>query len=363
MNASLAYALGEFLVLYKRKNLSVGMEQKEKKPEQTEEAADAGSLDSTSTVVEGEAKSAQDTGVISAENANPVPVGPPPKLPFAKRFVNRLLGFNIYLMLFIFVVVVAGVIVLFSYNYSQKKAGQSSIDTTTLSQETLDQLANSDASVGTSSQVLSVQSSAVFAGKVLVRSDLEVAGSLQIGGALNLPSITVNDNANLGETTVSKNLAVTGDVSVQGRQTIASSLQVGGGGTFSGALSAPQVSTNSLQLNGDLVLTRHFTVGGGTPSRSNGNALGSGGTSSVSGSDTAGSVSVNTGSGPSAGCFITVNFTSRYNSTPRVLITPVGSAAGGINYYINRSTTSFSICTSNAAPANTDFGFDYFVVG
>ncbi|CAN5130370.1 hypothetical protein BH09PAT3_BH09PAT3_6770 [soil metagenome] len=335
----------------------------QKPPTPPEELADLDSLDEPATIVQGESNAAQQTGVISAENANPTPSGPPPKLPFGKRFINRLFSFNIYLLLFIFVIVVAGVIVLFSYNYSKKKTGNTTINTTALSQDTLNQLANSDASIGTSGQVLNVQSSAVFAGKVLARSDLEVAGSLQIGGALNLPSINVTDTANLGQATVSKNLAVTGDVAVQGQQTIAKSLQVGGGGTFNGTVSAPQISTNSLQLNGDLVLTRHFTAGGGTPARSNGSALGSGGTSSVGGSDTAGSVSINTGSGPSAGCFVTINFTSKYANVPHVLVTPVGSDAGSVDFYINRSATSFSICTSSAAPANASFGYDYFVVG
>jgi cytoskeletal protein CcmA (bactofilin family) len=337
------------------------MEQKPKQP--TEELADLESLDKPATVVEGESNDSLDTGVISAENSNPLPVGPAPQVPFGKRLINKLLSFNIYLLLFIFVIVIAGIIVLFSYNYSKQKSGTGAVSTTALSQDTLDQLANSDASVGTSGQVLNVQSSAVFAGKILARSDLEVAGSLKLGGSLNLPNINVTDTANLGQVTVSKNLAVTGNVAVQGQQTIAQSLQVGGSGTFSGALSAPQISTNSFQLNGDLVLTRHITTGGGTPGRSSGTALGSGGTASISGSDTAGSVGINTGSNPVAGCFITITFAAKYNATPHVIITPIGSAAGAIDYYINRTSTNFSICSSSTPPDNAGFGFDYFVTG
>ncbi len=301
--------------------------------------------------------------VIAAENPNPIPVGPPPKPPLKKRLINGLFGLNLYLLLFIFVLIVAGVIVLFSVNYSKKKSGTSTVNTTALSQDTLDKLANSDASVGTSSQVLSVQSSAVFAGKVLVRSDLEVAGNLQIGGRLNIANITVTDSAELGQASISRNLSVTGDVAVQGQQTIAKSLQVAGSGTFNGTVSAPIISTSNLQLTGDLVISRHIVAGGGTPNRSNGTAVGAGGSASVSGSDTAGSASINTGGGTSAGCFITVTFTGRYNTAPKILITPVGADAGGIDYYITRTTANFSICTSSPAPTNTNFGFDYFVIG
>jgi hypothetical protein len=73
-------------------------------------------------------------------------------------------------------------------------------------------------------------------------------------------------------------------------------------------------------------------------------------------------VNINTGSAPGAGCFITVNFVSRYTATPRVLLTPVGSAAGSVQYYVNRDSGSFSVCSSNVPPANSSFGFDYFVV-
>ncbi|HEY1063989.1 MAG TPA: hypothetical protein VGE30_01690 [Candidatus Saccharimonadales bacterium] len=340
-----------------------------KTPASPDEPSELVSLDQSSTVVEGQTPNAdqaadavQRTGVIAADTGESLPPKPADQ-PLAKRLVTRLLESNIYLLLFIFIIVVAGLIIWISYSYSNKEANTANIDTTTLSQETLDKLANSDANVGSSGQVLNVQSSAVFAGKVLARNDLEVAGSLRLGGSLNLPNINVNDTANLGQVTVSRNLAVTGNVAVQGQQTIAGALQVNGTGRFNGALSAPQISTNSLQLNGDLVLTRHITAGGGTPGRSNGSALGNGGTASVSGSDTAGSVSINTGGGPGAGCFITVNFTTRFNATPHVQVTPVGSAAGGLAYYINRSSSSFSICSSTAPPANASFGFDYFVVG
>jgi len=335
----------------------------EQKPEVKEDSLDAEALDSPSTVVEGENNAANETGVISAESDHPVPVGPPPKPSFGKQIVSRLLGSNIYLLLFIFVIVIAGVVVVFSYNYSKKKTGESSVSTTSLSEDTLAQLANSDATVGDTSQVLNVQSSAVFAGKILARSDLEVAGNLKLGGGLDLASINVTDQANLGQTSVSKDLSVSGSVAVQGQQTIAKSLQVGGTGTFSGGVSAPQISTNNLQLNGDLVLTRHFTTGGGNPGRTNGTALGSGGTASIGGSDTAGSVGINTGSGANAGCFINITFATKYNATPHVLVTPVGSDAGGIDFYVNRTTTGFSICSSNAPPSNASFGFDYFVAG
>jgi cytoskeletal protein CcmA (bactofilin family) len=336
-----------------------------KPPAVPQESDQLESLEQPSTLEDqsSDSTSSQDTEVISAEGVTTTSPIAPPSQPLKKRFMERLLGFNIYLLMLIFILVVAGLIIFFTYNFNRRQSDDNQVTTASLSQATLDQLANSDAAVGASGQVLSVRSSAVFAGKILARSDLEVAGSLRLGGGLSLPNINVSDTASLGQATISKNLAVTGNVAVQGQQTIAGGLQVGGTGRFSGTLSAPQIATNSLQLNGDLVLTRHITAGGGTPSRNNGTALGSGGTSSVSGSDTAGNVSINTGGGPGAGCFVSINFTARYSAVPHVLVTPIGSAAGGVAYYVTRSTSSFSICTSNVPPANSSFGFDYFVAG
>lgn len=276
-----------------------------------------------------------------------------------KSFFKR---FNIYLLLFVFILVAAGGILAIAYFQSKKATTATTLKTQDLTQAALDQIAGSDATVGNSQQVLNVQSSAVFAGKVLIKGGLEVAGNLQIGGTIALNDITVSGNSQFGQVQVSKNLAVTGDTGIQGALTLAKSLQVNGGATFGGPISAPQITTSNLQLNSDLVLTRHIVSGGATPGRSPGPALGGGGSASVSGSDTAGTVAINTGGGGNTGCFVTVNFTSRYNSTPRVLITPVGAAGGSIAYYTNRTTTNFSICTASPAPAGASFSFDYFVI-
>ena len=277
-------------------------------------------------------------------------------------FKQKLRQFNIYLLMFIFILVIGGLIITIAYFQSQKASTSSTLKTQSLTQQSLQQVAQSDATVGSSQTILNVESSAVFAGKVLIRQDLEVAAGLQVGGTTALADLTVSGATALSQLSVSKDLALTGNAAIQGAVSISKSLQVNGPGTFSGAVSAPQITTPSLQLNGDLVLTHHIVAGGATPGRSNGPALGSGGTAAVNGSDTSGSININTGSSPAAGCFITVNFTTHYDATPHVLVTPVGSSAGGLAYYVSRNTTSFSICDASAPPAGSSFGFDYFVV-
>jgi cytoskeletal protein CcmA (bactofilin family) len=268
--------------------------------------------------------------------------------------------FSVYLLMFAFVILIALMVVVGTYLRSHTKA-TNKIKSQDLTQSDLNQLAQSDVTVGDAKQVLNVQSNAVFAGQVLVRSDLQVAGKLQVGGSLSLTGITVSGDSVFDQIQVNKNLQVAGDTAVQGGLTVAKSLNVNGGGTFNGPLAAPSITVNTLQLNGDIIFTHHITAGGVNPGRTNGNALGGGGTASVGGSDTSGSITINTGGNPSAGCFITVNFASKFNSTPHVVVSPIEAAAGNLAYYVTRTSTSFSVCSNNAPAANASFGFDYIV--
>lgn len=333
------------------------MEEKQTPPAENDDAnsLEGGSLEGGEEIID----ATSDTG------SNPLAIksDKPAPLPRNDKGIKGLLKkFNIYLLVIVFIFIIAGVILAIAYFQNKKASTTSTLETQTLTQQALDQVANSDANIGNTQQILNVLSSAVFAGKVLIRQDAEIAGNLQVGGTLGISNISVAGTGQFNQAQISKNLSVGGDLAVQGAGSFGKSLQVKGGGNFSGPVSAPQITTTDFNLNGDLIITRHIVIGGGTPSRTNGPALGGGGSSSISGSDTAGTVSINVGSSPTSGCFMTVNFTRKFSSTPRVVITPVGPSGGAIDYYVLRSSTSFSICDSTTPPAGTSFSFDYFVV-
>jgi cytoskeletal protein CcmA (bactofilin family) len=281
----------------------------------------------------------------------------PPKLSLLKKITKR---FNLYLLLFALVILIAMIVITIALITNHQANNTTSVSTQSLTQQQLDQLAKSDVSVGTNKQILNVQSNAVFAGQVLIRQDLEVAGTIKAGGPLNLPGIIVSGTSSFSQIETGT-LTVSGNTAVQGQLTASGNLNVSGKTNLSGAVSTGQLTVSSLTLNGDLNLDHHVSAGGSTPSRSSGSALGNGGTTSLNGSDTAGSITINTGTGPSAGCFITVTFATKFNATPHAIVTPIGSSAGGIPFYVNRSTTNFSICTTAAPPASSSFGFDYIV--
>lgn len=276
--------------------------------------------------------------------------------------VQRLVSHvNIYLLIFILIIVLAGVATFVSMQRAKKESAEPTITTQELTQDDIDKISGSETKVGDPKQTLSIESNAIFAGKVLIRDSLDVAGTIKVGGALSLPGLTVAGTSNFDQLQANK-LSIAGDTNIQGTLTVQKNLAISGGATFGGNLSAPQVTAQTLQLNSDLTLTRHIDAGGPTPTRANGGGLGNGGTSSVSGTDIAGTLTINTGGSPGAGCFATVTFSAKYNATPHVVITPVGAAAAGLNYYINRSTSEFSVCTTNPAPAGQNFAFDYIVI-
>jgi hypothetical protein len=265
---------------------------------------------------------------------------------------------NIYTIVFVLLVIAGAAVVLISIKPTK------TVKTTplgTLTDQQLSQLKSNSTLVGDPKQTLDIQSNTILEGQVLARSDLNVAGSLKVGGALSLPSISIAGSGNFGQVGVSGILSVGGDTSLQGQLTVQKNLNVTGTASF-GSLSVSSLSVTSLQVKNDFSISKHIVTSGSTPGRSPGTALGSGGTVSISGTDTAGSVSINTGGSPPAGLFVTVSFSQHFAATPHVIITPVGSAAGSIPYYINRDSTGFSIGTASPPPAGANFGFDYIVI-
>lgn len=276
-----------------------------------------------------------------------------------KQFFKKI---NVYILLFSLLLVVTATIAAVAYLNSQKAPKQPDIARQQLSTETLKQLANTDASVGDTAQTLTIQGNAIIAGQTLMRGDLNVAGNLQTGGNIQAPNLTISGTANLGDAQTNT-LQVASNAAVQGSTTMRD-LSVSGASTFSGAITASEITATRLILSGNatLVIPNHISFTGPSPRRDiNASALGSGGSASINGSDTSGTVNINTGNNPTAGCMVQINFSQAFTNQPRVIVSPVGAAAGQTQYYVNRNQTSFNICAAAPAPANQTFAFDYFI--
>lgn len=295
--------------------------------------------------------------------ANPTPKDEPgeKKISPIKKFFRKV---NLYFLLFVLVVVIASIVLAVNYLNSQKAPVVPDVATQTLSEDALKQLANSDATVGNTSQTLTIQGNAVIAGQTLMRGNLNVAGNIQAGGSVTAPNLTISGTSNLGTAQINS-LQVAQNVAIQGATTIRD-LTVSGTTSLGGAVTASQITVSRLILSGNAVLQvpNHLAFTGATPGRTvNGSVVGNGGSVSVSGSDTSGTINVNTGNNPTAGCFGRVNFGQAFATTPKVIVSPVGSGAGQTQYYVDRNTSGFSICSVNAPPANSAFSYDFFVAG
>ncbi|MEO8691633.1 MAG: hypothetical protein ABI397_02500 [Candidatus Saccharimonas sp.] len=282
------------------------------------------------------------------------------KLSPFKQFLRKI---NVYLLMFLVILAVSIIFTVVLYLNSAKIPVAPTIESQQLTQDALKKLANTDASVGNTSQTLTIQGNAVIAGQTLMRGDLNVAGNLQTGGSIQGPSLTISGQSNLGPTQIN-NLQVSGNTAVQGDVSL-KNLSVAGTSTFAGAMTASQLTVTNLTLSGNATLQvpNHISFPGSQPARASIDAsvLGAGGSASINGSDTAGTVNVNTGNNPVPGCFVKFTFNQRYSNTPRVIISPVGAAAGQAQYYAIRDNAGFSVCSANAMMANQVFAYDYFI--
>ncbi len=348
----------------------------EKKPEEQQGQAPAADKPADAAVPSSEQTAPKDAlgktedEIAEEKKANGEPEAPPEgegtdgkpvKKPNAvKAFFKKV---NVYLLIFVLIVVVAGATAIVSFLNSKKAPKAPGVASQQLSTDALKKLATSDTTVGNAAQTLTVQGNAIFSGQVLVRSDLNVAGNIQLGGALTAPSLTVSGKTNLADTQINT-LQVAQTLKVQGATTLASTLDVAGVASFGAPVTAAQITASKIILTGNaqLIVPNHLSFPGASPGRTTDQSvLGSGGTANVSGSDTSGTINISTGGGTAAGCFIKMTFSVPFATQPHVMIGPIGAAAGQTQYYVVRSTTGFSLCTDNAPPAGQVFGFDYFI--
>lgn len=343
------------------------MEDKDKQPDNQDAldqpAQSEQSLNSLEELSEGSEREKAEAAASGSQSANDAPT-PPASKPKKKGF-KRLASFvNVYMVIFVFLLVIGSAVFTVYYLNSKKVPPPPRISLEDLSAEAIREIAaEGQAKIGDPNMLLNIQSNAVFDGQILARGDVNIAGNLRLGQTLSIPNLTVSGSSNLGNAQVNQ-LAVANSMVVQGSLTLQQGLNVGGTATFNGAVTAGRITTSNLVLSGtgNLEVNNHLKVGGPNPGRSVGSAVGAGGSASVSGSDTAGRVNINTGQNTHAGCFITVNFTQRYGSAPRINLTPVSAGAALTAYYGTTTPTSFSICAAQGAPTGSNLDFNYFIV-
>lgn len=282
----------------------------------------------------------------------------------------RQLLLNPYLLGLLGLLLIGGGITWYAWQQQQNTItinGQD-FETSSLSQADFAQLAAEQAEIDSTNKTLHVTANSIFNGTVLIKSSLDVQGQLRVGQELTLNDLAVAGQATINNLDLANDLVVQGETQLNGATTIqnnlsvAGALTVAGNGTFAGNLTADTINAGSLSFNGDLRMNGHIISSGPQTGASAGTAVGGGGTVSVSGNDVAGTVRVNTGGSPPAGILANVSFGRNYGQTPRVIVTPVGSATGSLDWYVIRTSNGFSIGTSSPPASGTNYQFDYFVI-
>jgi len=309
-----------------------------------------------------DSSSAQEAGSLEQPATAVAPSAPKEKkLSTKDRFKKLTSGTNLYLLGFIFVVLFAVAVIYIALSRGESGTKITIDDDDQISQ-IIDDLAENEANIGDVTQTLTVEANTIFNGRILVKDNLDVAGSINVGGPLTLPGITVSGSSTFDDVEIGNNLSILGNTSVQGTLSVQNSLSVSGNGSFTGNVSAETITANQLEIAGDLLITRHIDTGGASPSISSGSAIGSGGTVSLSGTDTAGTVTINTGGGPSTGVLATITFNKTFNSTPHVLVSAVSSDAAALEVYVVRSSTGFTVRTTSTPDASTTYIFDFIAL-
>lgn len=184
-------------------------------------------------------------------------------------------------------------------------------------------------------------------------------------GDTSLTQLNVNGDGTVSSLNLRKDLTVTGATKLQGVVTVAqlltvnNNLNVVGSLAVGGTLSARSFEAGNLVSDTTLTIGGHIITRGNAPIVGPGNALGSNGTVSISGNDASGTVAANIGVGAGSGIIANVAFRAPYSNVPHVVISPVGAGMGSV--YINRTIGGFSIGV-NGSLAPGGYAFDYIVM-
>lgn len=267
--------------------------------------------------------------------------------------------FNVYVLLFLVLIAIGGAVAFVEYTTSRKAPPPLSVATQKLTTDQLKQLANSNATVGGSGQTVTIQGNAIFSGSVLVRSNLQVAGDIQLGSNLDVAQLNVANSSNLAKTQTNT-LQVAGTTTFQGLVTIQNGATITGSSSINSA-TIGTITANKVIMsgNGQLQIPNHIGFGGSAAPHISGL---NGNSASVNGSDTSGTVTVNTGGG-GAGCMASLTFAQSFpSSKPNVIISLMSSSPANVQYYAGSlSTSGFQVCSANAPPAHTQLAFSYFI--
>lgn len=346
---------------------------------QSAEPKDAASEPPAAEVLKPRADDGSSTGGVGDATIQPVPRDPSKQLKRRAYHPSHRATFISLAVVVLILAVNAGVIAFILKNKSGN-SNQTNHTQVTVSQSVLDQLGVNRTAVGNSGIELTIGPNTQFNGKVVIEGETSIAGQLRLSrqfsaadatltqleaGKTTLSDLNVNGAGTISDLTLRNSLLVAGPTQLQGPVTLSqlltvnNSVNVVGNLSVGSVLSADQLTARSLVSTSTITVGGHIITSGSAPAVSAGSGLGSNGTVSISGNDAAGTIALNIGVGGScSSTMASVTFHNKYSSTPHVVVTPIGI---GITFFVNRSSTGFSVGCSGGSIAPGGYAFDYIV--
>jgi len=180
--------------------------------------------------------------------------------------------------------------------------------------------------------------------------------SIDPGVKLVLAAVGTSTSANLNNIQPSATFV---DLNVSGLTTI-NNLEVNGSANIHG-----QLNVESIVINQTLTVKGHIITDGTPPTiQVDETTAGSGATATIDGTDTAGSIVLVTGaSGLNAGNLMNVMFNSPYSKVPRIVISGQNENTTGIQIYpYDKTQNNFRIRTPNVLTPSSEYRVDYLIV-
>ncbi len=177
-------------------------------------------------------------------------------------------------------------------------------------------------------------------------------------------SLAVSGTASINNLNVTNDVAITNNITVSGDAIFSGNVTVAGTTQLQTLVVSGDTSVQNITINGKIISQ------GNTPTAVLGEAVivGQGSEVAVSGNDTAGSLSYTSGSvnlpsyNVTNGAQVEVQFSEAYAQVPRIALTAKGSSSASVRYYVETTTSGFTVHFIDAPQGSTTYTFDYIVI-
>ena len=147
-------------------------------------------------------------------------------------------------------------------------------------------------------------------------------------------------------------------------------LTVGGDANFHGNVFFYKLVTftEKTLFNNDVTFAAHITTDGAAPTYNleagagEVNGVTYQAAASIDGNDNSGSLSLTAGDNPAAGKVVSVTFAKPYAKAPRVILSATNDQAAGVKYYVQSTSTGFTIYVIDPLNTGATLNFNYFVI-